>query len=735
MKNFSKNKFGSTLVKNVMVSLVLTAAMFFGTSIRVYASGTGSSQSDTDSIFDVAMVIDASGSMKDSDPKENAKEGAKLFLDQTLRDESQVFIIKYDYDAKLLGKGRLTSNDDKQQLKKLIDGIEYPDKGGTDTGEALKLAQKTLEDYGEEGHQKCILLFTDGDVVWVTRDREKNKTANPESIEQCKEVSLWGDKNNGDCPLYILGLNAKVKGDNTISEDGQTLIETLAANSGGKCKVVTNVSQINKFYADIFGEITDSNIIEGKKIIATGKWQSAPVVIPNSSVKKANITMFTSAKVDNVKMIDPDGNEMKFNTTDCVLSREKSYSIVELFNPVKGEWTLKFKAPKGTIIQPNFFFLYDNMVSVQTVKTQSGDSQNAYVNQPVTVEVYLKSNDTKVVDPDVYKDIKGTVKVINTDTDELAFTFDLDFDKNKVVMSGEFTPDQFGTYSVKTTLISDSFHRENGPTEVRVIDRKPETIGRIKDMSILVGKSESLNLTNYFKDTDGLGLTYRVTSSDGKVLDVSASDAKGTLTLQTKQKGSTTITIVAADPADNQATVTFKVKVKTILDVAIPWIILLVFLILILIVILMLYAKLKRLKGYMYIINYTDTKDSSINYGDDYLRFNKGDSSVTLFSLINRFARDVESFNGMLTPSLKESQVKTAMSAVIFTGTIGQRDYSVTISYKKGKNAYVVKLDSDVLAGNKKSISASATDVHILEIATTDGHNITIRFRYTQKNR
>ncbi len=726
--------------KRVALCLLMTMAMLYGSVWQTFAAGTGSSVSKTATVFDAAIVIDTSGSMKHSDPERCAIEGAKMFVDMALTNSSKVAVIKYGYQADLLGISTLDNRENKQQVKEWIGSIKYPKHNGTDTGEALKLAVETLKKQGVKGHRKCIILFTDGDVESVTDpnkdNKDKAKTVD-QSKAECMDVALWGQQNNEECPLYILGLNSRQDGKNTISQDGRNRIVELAAISGGKSKIISNVEAITPFFEDIFGRITDSKVVHYKSMTATGKWQSVTVTIPNSSVEKANLVLLTSDKVNNIRISDSNQNTKEFNATDCLLSKEKTYTMIQLVRPEKGDWVLSFAAEKGTKVIPSFFFLYDDLQSYQTVKPGNGSVSDAYVNQPVTVECYLKSNQLKVKDKDVYRDITATVEVVNAESKKSTHVLDLTFDESRMVFTGSFVPAGFGKYNVTTRLDSASFRRENGPTEINVIDHEPLNTAKITDISMLIGDTEALPLGDYFKDTDGQGMEYQVQSKPGKAVVVSCDVVSGSdavLHLTAKKKGKEELTLIVTDPAGNKAVVRFDVKVSSVADYIIGGVIGVVILLAIALAVVYFVGKTRRLKGCMDIIRCSADGNE---YGEDILTLSRPDSRTeTLFNLMERYRSDVElPVNRRLTPVLNEPEVRNVLSGIILTGNLGKQ-YAVTIAYTNDtKN--VVTVDGGDLANKDFTLRISKRNAapveHELSIKTRN-HTIVIRFRYIQQN-
>jgi len=731
-----RNKRASIAVRKGALCLLLTIATLFLSTGRVYATDSNSSLSQTDSVFDVALVIDNSGSMKDSDPGRCAIDGAKLFVDMALYNESNIAVIKYGYQAELIGISSIETPEKKAQVKKWIDSIDYPDKNGTDTGDGLMCALDTLKPLLGNGHQKCIILFTDGDVEYVNDPDKKNndKTKSvKKSIDQCTEVSLWGRKNNEDIPLYILGLNAKIDGKNTISGEGKERIATLSANSGGKSKVVSNVKAITPFYEEIFGKITDSEVVHNKTIKASGKEQSTIIDIPNSSVMKANLILLTNQKLTKVKLIDPDNKEVDLTDSDSLLSREKNYSMIQLIRPVKGKWKLSFVAKKGTQVIPNFFFLYDDMQSVQTIKAESEDNSNAEINQPVTVECYLKSGSARVMDKDVYADIKGTVDVINTDTDERTHFFDLVFDEDNMVMTGTFVPTKFGKYVITTELTSTSFRRTNAPSDLTVVDREPISVDKIGTISMREGETKKINLDEYFQDPDGLALHYQAEPKQGNIVDVKCDNVSGsdaTLTIKGKEKGSDEILLTASDPEGNKIEVSFKVEVHTITFYVVISVIGGICGLSLLALLIFLLFRSRRLKGYFSISSFSC---DGFSYGTAHINLAQSESSTySMQKILECYAIDVQTpLNSKISPVLADSELSVILSDIILTGNLG-KGYSVSITYLNGRSNSVIMDGTDLL--NRKfrmrvrKKNASVPD-HTLEIKTGD-YNIRIVFRY-----
>jgi len=760
MKQTKESRSSRASVRSKLMSLIaclLVAVTLLCSYAPAVFAADDSNKSASDSVFDLVIVMDISGSMRKSDKNAIAIEAAKMLIDMTLVNNSRVAVITYGYDPVVLGPGGLTpldSYENKAAVKSWLDTVTYPEANGTDTGAALTKAKELLDTYGDADHQKAILLFTDGDVTDVDHPdvRETSGRTNAMSIQECNNVAMWGNPADGDCPIYAIGLNAKINGRNTITTNGKNMITGLATASGGHSTIVSSIDDILPFYQLFLAELTDAEIISGKTTRLTGEWQSETVNIPNSSVAKANIIMLTSVPLTQIKITDPTGANVVFDSSNCVLSSENNYSMIELNNPIKGDWVVNFRGTKGATIQTDLLFLYDDMQSVQKVTSRSGSNSDAYINKPIDIQCHLTSNDIKVTDVDVYQDMAAKVSVLHVDTAEIVGTVDLTFDPNQTAMCGTYTPDRFGTFEFSTIITSNSFYRKNPAATVTVVDHDPVNSAKLKNITVYGTDTTSIYLDDYFTDPDGLPLSYEidyngshadVDSSVVSSTSVSPSDpnaGKTQLTVSGLKKGSDPLKITVFDASGNTIEHTVKIKVKSVfVDIILPILLGLIVLGAIIATVLYFIPKMKELKGRITILEYTD----GINYYDaDPIPLHKlqnAKGSQPLSNLINIYARDQQFRNGNDAPVVIGNRMGI-FSAISMIGTIGSEDY--TITFTQGKDSpFIIKLNNASLTGNGVAVKAEKVTmemppmkINVLNITDRDNTlDITVKFNYTER--
>lgn len=109
----------------------------------------------TNTIYDVYLVIDVSGSMLDEGKLDNAKNAANTFIDSIDSNENKVGLAVFADQAMILSK-----IGDSVNLKNKIQSLQA--EGGTAMGDAIIIVTETLQSEGRQDANKIILLLTDG---------------------------------------------------------------------------------------------------------------------------------------------------------------------------------------------------------------------------------------------------------------------------------------------------------------------------------------------------------------------------------------------------------------------------------------------------------------------------------------------------------------------------------------------------------------------------------------------
>ena len=123
------------------------------------------------------------------------------------------------------------------------------------------------------------------------------------------------------------------------------------------------------------------------------------------------------------------------------------------------------------------------------------------------------------------------------------------------------TAAEAGVATVVVTATDPGGLKSTLSTTVRVehANEPPEAVGFIPDLAMVVGSTETVEVSGYFADPEGARLTYDAASTLQSVVTVDL--ARSTVRLKAVAKGSSTIVVTASDPEELTAEQTFVVTV------------------------------------------------------------------------------------------------------------------------------------------------------------------------------
>ncbi len=298
---------------------------------------------------------------------------------------------------------------------------------------------------------------------------------------------------------------------------GETMITVTATDPGGLYAMTTFMATVVNAAPMVANEIDDQTL----------------TVVDPAMVSIADTFM------------DPDGDEMTYS----VMSSNEAAATASLdgtdlmITGVKvGMTTITVTAtdPEGLYVMTSFEAEVEN-AAPQMVGTL--DDQVVTRGEPITVSI-----------AGVFMDPDGDPLSYGTASDDASIA--------TASISGEsMTVDGLapGTTSITVTASDPDGLSASGSFSVRV-ETIPEAVGRIADVTLQVGgDSMTMSIAQYFEDDDGDALTYTVAASGNAA---TASIAGADLTLAPFTRGSSGITITAADPKGRSVTQSFTANVS-----------------------------------------------------------------------------------------------------------------------------------------------------------------------------
>lgn len=195
---------------------------------------------------DVVLLMDESGSMVKADENRIAIEGAKLFIDMEKLINANIALIEFSNNTVASKMVEMTQQN-KEYLKGILDGVNYEKTAHTDIGAGLLESVDMLNGSGDN-RNKSIILFTDGktdiDAGTPGRSTEDSENDVRAAVQEAQEKGY---------KIYCIGLN-----DNGSVDEKE--LKTITEATGGQYLIASNVDDITTFFEKIFGTIGDSDV-------------------------------------------------------------------------------------------------------------------------------------------------------------------------------------------------------------------------------------------------------------------------------------------------------------------------------------------------------------------------------------------------------------------------------------------------------------------------------------------
>jgi hypothetical protein len=289
-----------------------------------------------DGSFRTVLVIDASWSMRKTDPKKLRMVAAELFVDLA-RDGDQIAVTGFDGAARQSTGGFITIDgpDSRVKVKEAIRAIGDDGKA-TDFTAGLYEAKRLL-DAATKGpdDQELILFLTDGrcepDPKGPFADRGKNKTERTAACLEAVQNEIVPAL--GGARVYPIGLSKQAPAD---------FLEEFGRRTGGKGAVTIDPKGLPSLFAGVYARLLGSRLQEG------AVESEATFTVYDGAVSLDVVIVGRATKTG--KLVDPNGREIPLhnrNPKEFYFVGAKEYRFYKIAKPKTGDWKLQLDGTKG----------------------------------------------------------------------------------------------------------------------------------------------------------------------------------------------------------------------------------------------------------------------------------------------------------------------------------------------------------------------------------------------------
>ena len=503
--------------------------------------------------YDVVILADNSGSVwSQQEERDKALRGiANLAVGSDIRIGGVYFGEK---SSKTLG---LTSMADEENSTKVMDFLNMTEKDehnrGTNLGNALKEAQKLLENQ-DKNRQQIIILFSDGINENLAQDVSFKAAADSETLEQAKaleEKGIWlycvylqKERNDEE---YLRQLVNYFNGDNNYDEERFKKVEE------------NQISLLSDQFAQTFYSMQNDMKFRDISMDSSG---TMTFYIPELGVRRLQIYLKNNQAYE-VRLSGPSDNP------GIVKSWGDNGNVyITVDEPEKGDWTLEITG-EGAGTVTGTLACYTSISAFAELTGNMDEEGNAYLNQPQNIRLSFFDEEGKEFQPDPAAEISASVNLKPETGEKISETVSFSA-LDSGYESSDFTFREYGTYSYEVNLTYEDFIdlryefpggtvQGQGPV---VNDQNGVFMGHGTEK----GQAFTFEASDLYSDPDGEKVkvvSYTQINENNPVVDVS--DHSGFITVTTEKAGDVEFALNLEDESGHTESVTVKGNVMDII--------------------------------------------------------------------------------------------------------------------------------------------------------------------------
>lgn len=214
------------LIPSTLVALFLLGMLFEW----VYQLNPGSAKP----VKDIVLIIDNSGSMKDTDPNQDRYTAAKNLINR-MDEDNRVSVMVFDHATTLLQPfTRVKNQEAKDEIIAEIDGLTTTD-GGTDISLALEDTMTHIQESHDAARSAMVIMLSDG-------------------FSETDHARVLADYKQQQIAVNTIGLSL-------VNPDGAQLLQTIAAETGGQYYDVQNAADLSFVFQKIYDDVGDRSLL------------------------------------------------------------------------------------------------------------------------------------------------------------------------------------------------------------------------------------------------------------------------------------------------------------------------------------------------------------------------------------------------------------------------------------------------------------------------------------------
>ncbi|MBI3186951.1 MAG: VWA domain-containing protein [Gammaproteobacteria bacterium] len=384
--------------------------------------GLPAAATDDKKPLDAVLIMDSSGSMKSTDPKELRKPAAKLFI-TLLGKQDQLGVMSFSDNAYPITW--LTTLDTQVNKTRALQATDKISSKGAYTNIHAAIARgiDLLKESDAKGREPIIVLMSDGkmDVGDNARSAELRKKIMDELMPLIKQYKI---------KIYSIAFT---------EQSDQELLQEIADASEGRYALAATDSSLHKAFTKIFEQSKEPNMLP----------LTENQFVVDASVRE--ITILANKKTEQSKIFLESPGKVRYNAKAPKESMQwfesADFEMITISKPEIGDWKILFSD------NDNKAYI------VADIELRSRFAFNSTVgSQALSITAWLKKNEDVVRESDLLKSME--VKLIVEHPDGSIEKMDFPGANADGQYITQFTPTQDGIYAATLTATSKTFQRQ-----------------------------------------------------------------------------------------------------------------------------------------------------------------------------------------------------------------------------------------------------------------------------------
>ncbi|MCW9004754.1 MAG: VWA domain-containing protein [Gammaproteobacteria bacterium] len=371
--------------------------------------------------MDAVVIMDSSGSMKKTDPRELRKPAAKLFI-TLLESEDSLSVVSFSDNAYPVTF--LTQLNTEINTNKALKATERISSKGVYTNiyAAIKKGLELLRDSHNNQHDPILILMSDGKMDVGNNDKSAE-------LQQKIFTELLPEIKKHHIKIYSIAFT---------TDSDQTLLQEIADATDGRYALAASDDALHKVFAKLFEQSKEPNMLPlTENQFVADKSIREITIIANKKDDKSQIFLET-----------PAGERINSTTQNKNIKWfiSQSFDMITLIKPEEGTWKILFSD------NDNKAYI------VADIKLRSQFKYNPEQNGDAMIETWLIKDDKTINNDELLRTLELKLEIENPEGKVEEITLSEQADTG--IFTAHFTPTKSGIYAATVMAKSKTFQRQ-----------------------------------------------------------------------------------------------------------------------------------------------------------------------------------------------------------------------------------------------------------------------------------